>query len=82
MQPSLRAAGTFCATMLQPASFCRCCTWQLAAGVPACCWALPVPLTPCPAAWPAGKDGGIDVNKLMELADVALEEEEEERELQ
>ncbi|PRW58330.1 LETM1 and EF-hand domain-containing mitochondrial [Chlorella sorokiniana] len=30
----------------------------------------------------AGKDGGIDVNKLMELADVALEEEEEERELQ
>ena len=31
---------------------------------------------------PPGLDGGIDVNKLMELADVALEEEEEERELQ
>jgi len=31
---------------------------------------------------PTGKDGGIDVNRLMELADVALEEEEEERELQ
>lgn len=82
MRPSLLTAGTFCATVLQQASVCRCCTWQLAADMPPRCWVLAVPLTPCPAAWPAGKDGGIDVNRLMELADVALEEEEEERELQ
>lgn len=46
----------------------------------------PNPLTPTSSRAGAdgigGADGGIDVNRLMELADLAEEEEEEERALQ
>ena len=44
-------------------------------GLPWACHLMPLAPIPVPAISCAGTDGGIDVNRLMELADEAEEEE-------